>query len=597
MAARVMTLGRASGAAAAVAVVAAVGPMLGEYDAGLMATAFIYAISAVSLDLVWGYAGAPDLGHALWFGIGALTVGFLTTTRDHTGLVVSVHAGPGRYAAGIVAGMVLAALVAGVVGRFSFSAKASPFYIAIVTLALATVATTLYSQFPRWTGGDNGLFGFGAADVSSLAWYYIALGILALVTLGAVVLVRSDLGLVLRAVRDNEHRARYLGYHVERIKTVTFMGGAALAALAGGLYAIVAGVVSADLFSFLFATEMLVWVAVGGRGTIIGPIIGAVALQLLGSRLSTHFPTQWSLIEGLLFVLVVVFVPDGVVVPVARLAARLTRWGRGRGDREIVLDPARPAPHPLTSPVIECRDVHFGYGSLRVLRGLDLDVGRGQLLCIVGPNGAGKSSLLSVISDGRLPVRGRIRFRFGRDEQPRRPPHRMARAGVSRKFQAPQLFPTLTVAETMMLAKRAGRLPNPWRRSREVPMHPAVLDVIDATGLAGRDNDPATVLAHGLKQGLEIAAAVSSRPQVLLLDEPTAGLTSVERHTIGTVLRRLVDNGMTVVLIEHDLDFVNDIADRIVVLHDGRIIEDGTPDEIRNSATVREAYLGSAVST
>lgn len=595
MAPRVMTLGRASGGVAVVAVVAAIGPLLGNYDAGLMATAFIYAIAAVSLDLVWGYAGAPDLGHALWFGIGALTVGFLTTTRDDTGLVVSVHAGAGRYAAGIVAGMVLTALVAGVVGRFSFSAKASAFYIAIVTLALSTVATTLYSQFPRWTGGDNGLFGFGAADVSNLSWYYITLGVLALVTLGAVVLVRSDLGLVLRAVRDNEDRARYLGYHVERIKTATFMGGAALAALAGGLYAIVAGVVSADLFSFLFATEMLVWVAVGGRGTIIGPIVGAVALQLLGSRLSTHFPTQWSLIEGLLFVLVVVFVPDGVVVPVARLARRLARRGPGRGDREIVLDPARRAPHPLTSPVIECRDLHFGYGSLRVLRGLDLDVSRAQLLCIVGPNGAGKSSLLSVISDGRLPVRGHIRFRLGHDGQRRRPPHRMARAGVSRKFQAPQLFATLTVAETMLLAKRAGRLPNPWRRSREVPMHPAVLDVLDATGLGGRDNNPAAVLAHGLKQGLEIAAAVSSRPQVLLLDEPTAGLTSVERHTIGTVLRRLVGNGMTVILIEHDLDFVNDIADRIVVLHDGRIIEDGTPDEVRNSVTVREAYLGSAV--
>ncbi|MGH3375437.1 MAG: ABC transporter ATP-binding protein, partial [Actinoallomurus sp.] len=216
-----------------------------------------------------------------------------------------------------------------------------------------------------------------------------------------------------------------------------------------------------------------------------------------------------------------------------------------------------------------------------------------ELLCVVGPNGAGKSTLLSVLADGGLRITGQVDYRL--DEQTlghRRPPHQMARRGVTRKFQAPHLFAGLTVAETLLLARHNGRVPSLWRRTEDVSAGPAVFDVIEATGMEGRENEPATTLAHGLKQGVEIAASVAARPQVLLLDEPTAGLTNNERQVIGGVLRRLVGNGMTVVLIEHDFDFVNEIADRVVVLHEGRIIEDGTPAEVSESAVVREAYLG-----
>lgn len=576
-----------------------------DYNTGLLTTAFVYAIAAVSLDLVWGYVGAPDLGHALWFGIGALSVGAMTTVTDKTGLVIDVHDSSWRYVVGIILGMIVSAALAGIVGRFSFSARGSAFYIAVVTLALTTVATTLYSQFPKITGGDNGLFGFGPANVTPRTWYYVALAALTLVVIGAVVLVRSDLGLLLKAVRDNETRTRYLGYDVERIKTVTFMGGAAIAAFAGGLMAVIYGLVSSDLFSFVFATQMLVWVAVGGRGTIIGPVIGAIVLQLVGAHLSAQFPTQWNLVEGVLFVLVVVFVPDGVLPFVTRQIGRLatslhTRRGdmasrepQGVGGRRITPDPAGAPQRPTTSPVIAVSDLHFGYGSLQVLRGVDLQVNRGELLCIVGPNGAGKSTLVSVLADGNMRIDGEIRYELGsHTSHRRRPPHRIARYGVSRKFQSPQLFESLSAAETILLARLGGKLPSFWRRSEVVPVSPAVVDVLDATGLHGRDNERGTTLAHGLKQGLEIAAAVASRPQVLLLDEPTAGLTLNERAVIGKVLRRLVGNGMTVILIEHDLDFVNQIADRVVVLHGGRIIQDGTPDEVSSSQVVREAYLG-----
>lgn len=580
---------------ALLALLAIVGQVTGEYQTGLLTTGFIYAIAAVSLDVVWGYVGAPDLGHALWFGIGALMVGIMTTSTDDTGLVVGVHGGAWRYLLALVLGMVIAAAVAGIVGKFSFSARGSAFYIAVVTLALTTAATSLYGQFPKWTGGDNGLFGFSPVGVSQQTWYYVALAVLAGVTLLAAVFVRSDMGLLLRAVRDNGNRTRYLGYNVENVKTAVFMGGAAVAALAGGLMALVSSLVSADLFSFLFATQMLVWVAVGGRATIVGPLIGAIGLQMVGAQLSASFPAQWSLIEGALFVVVVVFVPDGILPPVGRLFARLTGW-MATGQRRLVADTTAPPPHPTATPVARVRGLHFGYGSLQVLRGVDLDIERGQLVCVVGPNGAGKSTLVSVLADGRLPIRGSVSYLLGdRPIDTRPPPHRLARLGMSRKFQAPALFASLSCAETLLLAQRAGRWLSPVRRSREIPVSPAALDVLQATGLDGRDNESAAVLAHGLKQGLEIAAAVASRPQVLLLDEPTAGLTHNERRVVGGVLRRLTDKGMTIVLIEHDIDFVNEIADHVVVLHNGQIIEEGTPLEVSGSGVVREAYLGTAI--
>lgn len=273
------------------------------------------------------------------------------------------------------------------VGRFAFSAKGSPFYIAVVTLALTTAATTLYSQFPTVTGGENGLFGFNPLTITTRAWYYLTLAALVLVTAGALILVRSDVGLLLRAVRDNEVRTRYLGYSVENVKTVTFMGGAGLAAFAGGLMALATGLVAADLFTFLFATQMMVWVAVGGRATIIGPVIGAIGLQLLGARLSGSFPTQWSLIQGLLFVLVVVFTPSGILPPLTRAFGRLLRRDARADEREIVPETTAPPPLPDKSPVISVSGLEFGYGSLQVLRGVDLKVQRGELLCVVGPNG------------------------------------------------------------------------------------------------------------------------------------------------------------------------------------------------------------------
>jgi branched-chain amino acid transport system permease protein len=588
-------------ASAAAAVAVLVAPYLtGTYYQQLLAQAFLYAIVAVSLDFVWGYAGVPDLGHALWFGIGALSVGHTTTVLSDVGLVTEVHGSFGRYALGTAIGVVAATALAAIVARLCLSSRRSnDFYIIVVTLALATAAVTVYDQTPGLGGGENGLFGFNLQNVTPLGWYYITAALLAVTVAVALVVVRSDFGLLMRAVRDNAPRARYLGYHDVNVKIGVFTAGAAVTALAGAVFAMMTGVANDGQFSFTLATSMLVWVAVGGRATIVGPMVGAIVMSLAGAKLNEHFPAQWTIIEGALLIAVVVFVPGGLIGPLVRLAGRLLARRHPPRGRTVTAAPTRPgsAPEPGgREPLIRIRDLVFGYGSLRVLDGVTLDVIAGELLCIVGPNGAGKSTLTSVVTNGKLRSRGRVEYLLpGRELGGRPASHEIARAGVGRKFQIPSVFASLTVAEALLLADRRGARPSLWRRGRTVGVAPSVVDIVRIAGLDGRVDTLSSDLSHGLRQGLEVAMAVAARPTVLILDEPTAGLTAHERHDIGRVLQHLRDIGIAVVLIEHDLDFVIRVSDRVAVLHGGRVIEDGPAETVRGSEVVRSAYLGTAV--
>ncbi|MDR3468013.1 MAG: ATP-binding cassette domain-containing protein [Xanthobacteraceae bacterium] len=585
--------------AAALVGAAMTGALIGDaYVTMLLAQSFTYAIAAISLDLVWGYAGIPELGHSLWFGIGALCVGSMTTSVSETGGVLAAGADATTYILAAAVGVVLAAAMAAIVGWYAFSRGATHFYIAVVGLALAAAAQPAYSQFPRYTGGEGGLFGFAYEGFSNAEWYYVSAAVLLCVTAFLIVLVRSDFGLLLRAVRDNERRVRYLGFNVERIKIAIYSLGAALAGLAGALYAAMEGAVSAPLFGTLFATEMMVWVAVGGRGTILGPAIGTIALGLGGSKLSAAFPLEWSLFLGLALVLIVVFFQAGVLPPIARGLARavLGSGHKAEQNRSLVAgrETAVPARDASASAAIEISGLFFAYGGLRVLRGVNLEILKGELLCIVGPNGAGKSTLIEVLTDGARNFAGQVAFLLGdRVEHQGRQQDVIARSGVVRKFQVPSLFPSMTVAEHILLATSNGRWPSVWRRTHAIGVPPVVEAICAASGLTGRLEEVAADLSHGVAQGLEMAMAVATRPRIVFMDEPTAGLSAVERAVVGDLLRVLAKSGITVVLVEHDLDFVERIADRVAVLHEGRVLEVGAPSQIAQSDVVRGAYLGS----
>jgi branched-chain amino acid transport system permease protein len=581
-----------------VAVLGGLPALLSGYTTGLLTTALIYAILGVSLDLVWGLTGVIDLGHTIWFALGCLGVGVATTRVDPvTNLVTAVHAELGRYLLGTVGGMAAAAVAAAVIAAWVFSFRnGGSLYVVVVTLAASVVASIVYLKTGSFTGGDNGLFGFSYQALGSRGGYWLSLIVLVVVVAGALVFVRSDYGIAMKAVRDNEERAGYLGVNAFAVKTFVFVLGAVVAALAGALYGTVSGVASEPLVEFSFATEVLIWVAVGGRGTILGPAIGAFGMSLLTSYLNASYAPQWLLAQGVLFVLVVLFVPRGVLPAVADLGRRLLRLpASGAATRTVHAAPGgmEPADVPADRVAVKVSRLAVSFGSLQILRGVDLAVCRTELLAIIGPNGAGKSTLLSVLADGRTRTSGavtlRLATRLGHRGQP---PFRLARAGLTRKFQIPQLFDSLTGAEAFVLAVRRGHRLSAWRRTTGIEVTPEAMRVLDIAGVAGQLNRPVGSLPHGLKQGLEIALAIASRPAVLLLDEPTAGLTHDERAAIGDVLKRLALTGAAVVLIEHDLDFVDAIADRVAVLHGGQVVHDGHPGTVRESEAVRTAYIG-----
>jgi branched-chain amino acid transport system permease protein len=581
-----------------VAVLGGLPALLDGYTTGLFTTALIYAILAVSLDLVWGLTGVIDLGHTIWFGLGCLGVGVATTAVDPvTDLVTTVHSELSHYLLGTIGGMVAAAVVAAVIAAWVFSFRnGGTLYVVVVTLAASVVAGIIYLKTGSVTGGDNGLFGFSCTALGPRGGYWLSLIVLLVVLAGALVFARSDYGIAMKAVRDNEERAGYLGVNAFAVKTIVFVIGAVVAAIAGALYGTVNGVVSEPLVEFSFATEVLIWVAVGGRGTILGPAIGAFGMSLLTSYLDTNYAAQWLLAQGVLFVLVVLFVPRGVLPAIAGLGRRLLRLpesGAAARTLHVASADEKTADVPAGQVAVNVSGLAVSFGSLKILRGVDLAVRRAELLAIIGPNGAGKSTLLSVLADGRARVGGAVTLRLATRLRHRgQPPFRLARAGLTRKFQIPQLFDSVTGAEAFVLAVHRGRHLSVWRRTKDIEVTPEAMRVLSIAGVVGHLNRHVAHLPHGLKQGLEIGLAIASRPAVLLMDEPTAGLTQHERAAIGDVLKKLALDGAAVVLIEHDLDFVDAIADRVAVLHGGQVVHDGHPRTVRESETVRTAYIG-----
>ncbi|HEY8370004.1 MAG TPA: branched-chain amino acid ABC transporter substrate-binding protein, partial [Thermodesulfobacteriota bacterium] len=354
------------------------GPLvLGDYAQQILSQAFFFAIAAITVDLLWGYTGVLTFGQSAFFGIGVYTVALALAYYVEGTLATALA---------IALGMAFAALVGGAVGWLSFFDRASPIYAAIVTLALPVVFTQVILSGGAYTGSSSGL-PIPAPFLSVEQWFWISGGLLLLVAVLAYVFVTSDAGRVLVAIRENEERCRYLGLRTSKVKIRLMAAASAVAALAGGVYVLFASVAAHNYGDFVFGTEMVVWTALGGRGTLVGPILGTIGVNYVSAVLGGNLPFVWLLFVGFAFVLVVVYLPQGLVPAIASGAARLARprlerrkaarrEAAGRpGTVEPVLravrreaEGARP---DETRPVVELRGVSKRYGSLRVLEGVD----------------------------------------------------------------------------------------------------------------------------------------------------------------------------------------------------------------------------------
>lgn len=544
---------------------------------------FLYAAVALTVDILWGYTGVLTFGQSAFFGIGAYAAGLVFT---HLGF------GTGYAALALGTGVLAAVIVAAVIGWLSFYHGASPLYASVVSLVLPIVLTQIIYTGGEFTGSSSGLSGFESFDVSMELWFWIAGAYLVALTAGAWLFVRSDAGRVLVAIRDNEPRCEYLGINASRVKILLLVAGAVVAAIAGYMFACAQMVVAPEYAGFVFGTELIIWVALGGRGTLLGPVIGTLVIDTSTAYLSGNLPFYWKLVLGLTFVIVIVAIPKGLMPLIGGV---LGRRGRDVAAQVPTLVEAEATPFAGLAEggrhAVELTGVRRHYGSLKVLEGIDFKVGRGELLSLVGPNGAGKTTLMRCLSDGGERSGGTIRIND--HDAGRLPPHRIVGFGIGRKFQTANAFDTLTVAESLRIARTRLVRPRFFARESALALPKAALQVIRATGLDAVLHVEAKHLSHGMKQALELAMVLSLEPSVLLLDEPTAGLTKPERTLIGTILTDLVrDHGLCILLVEHDLDFVREISSRVIVLHQGRILLDGTVAEVVESELVRTIYSG-----
>jgi branched-chain amino acid transport system permease protein len=568
--------------------VIAAGPyVLPTYMVNGLIRAFLYAAVALTVDILWGYTGILTFGQSAFFGIGAYAAGLIFT-----------HAGfdTGYAALALVAGIGVAVIVAAVVGWLAFYHGASPLYGSVVTLVLPIVVTQILYSGGNFTGSSSGLSGFESFDVSIEAWFRIAGVLLVALTAFAWLFVRSDAGRILVAIRENEQRCEYVGINVSRVKILLLVVCAAIAAIAGYMFAGVQMVVAPEYAGFVFGTELLIWVALGGRGTLIGPVIGTLVLDVSTSYLSGNLPFVWKLVIGFAFVIVIVALPQGLM-PLINGAIRRV-FGRKKAAQAVfapVLQPAVEQPYAglagAGSHALVVRQVRKQFGSLQVLEGIDFEAQRSELLSLVGPNGAGKTTLMRCIADGNERSGGTVLLND--HDILKLPPYACVAFGVGRKFQTANVFETLTVAEALRIARTRLAPPSLWKREQALALPHASMQVLRATGLDKQLATEARHLSHGMKQALELAMVLALEPSVLLLDEPTAGLTKPERTLIGGILTDLArHHQLCIVLVEHDLDFVREISSRVIVLHQGRILLDGTVAEVVESELVRTIYSG-----
>lgn len=569
--------------AAAVAALVLAPWVLPEFAQNTLVRSCLYAMVAITVDLLWGYAGILTFGQATFFGIGAYAAGLVFT---HLGF------SPGIAVLALAGGVVVSMGVAALVGWLSFYPGATPLYASVVSLVLPIVVTQIIFSGGNFTGSSSGLSGFESFEFDIQTWLWLSGGLLLLTTLASLRFVRSDAGRLLTAIRENESRCDYLGLDTSRIKTLLLVGLSAVAAVAGFVYACYGMVVAPEMTGFQFGTELVIWVALGGRGTVLGPVFGTLFIDLGSAYLGGDLPFVWKLILGLAFVFVIVVMPKGLLPAIFGLLRRGRPAADGPASGQLVAAP-EPAQQGRGRLALRVQAVAKHFGSLAVLRNVSFDAHHGELLSLVGPNGAGKTTLMRCLSDGRERSSGDIALNdhaIGR-----LPPFECVRLGIGRKFQTANVFEDLSVLDALAVARTRLARPRLWQRARIVELPPAALSIVQTTGLDRLLVTPCRLLSHGQKQALELAMVLALEPNIVLLDEPTAGLTKPERTQIGDTLVRLArEHQLCVVLIEHDLDFVCEISSRVIVLHQGEIVLDGSVHDVVNSELVRDIYSGAA---
>ena len=573
---------------------------LGSVD--LFTRILIWGVFGLGFDLLFGRTGLLSFGQAAFYGTGGFVTAYLLTS----GMLANVWLA-------MAIGIAAAAAFSVFVGFLAL--RRVGIYFAMITLAFGELSYFLEnSPLAKLTGGENGLPGVTAPTIALGGFHYSFAGswpsyqlVAGFFFIGFVLarfVVLSPVGAMLTAIRQNPQRTAALGHDVRAYKLGVFVLAAAYAGCGGVLLGIFQSYMPPDAFALETSGQLVIQTVIGGAGTLIGPTVGA-AIWLTLRDLLQQVPAigeLWKFILGFLFVILVTFMPNGVVGTIVRLWAQYrprlsgAAPGADRHDdaaaRETLL---APLPASGASPLaLEVRDVSKSYGGIQAVQRVSLALPVGRFHAIIGPNGAGKSTFLRLLAREEAPDSGQILLHgtdiAGADVTA------AYQYGMAKSYQINQLFPQFTVRQNLRigaLGKERGRMRFDIFRAAEsfAEAEAVVAALLDALGLAECADLAVNILPYGEKRRLELGLALASRPSVLLLDEPLAGLSPAEREGVKHLIRKL-SKGRTIILVEHDMDAVFELAERITVLHEGRKLAEGTPKEISNDARVKEAYLG-----
>ncbi|HYH39041.1 MAG TPA: branched-chain amino acid ABC transporter ATP-binding protein/permease [Azospirillum sp.] len=551
----------------------------------------VNVLLAQSINLLTGVAGQISLGHAGFLGMGAYASALLMKSL---GLPLP-------------ASLLAAALLGAASGwMLSFAAgRVREFYLAMMTLGFGMIFYEVVREWTSLTGGVVGLSAVPSPTLRNLSlfglkldevgYFQFMLAVVALVVWLLRNFITSPFGRSFFAIHVSEIAAGSIGVPRAATKRHAYTLSAALAGLAGGFYAHLVGYLGPETFGLHRSVEALVMAVVGGLGTLSGPLLGAIVFTYLPEKLQVFAEYQF-MVYGLILLLSFVLLPRGL----AGLLLPRTRFIKAVAP--VAPAPAAPtsvvAPPAWQGPLLRAEGVAINFQGLRALDRAGIELKPGQILGLVGPNGSGKSTLVNIISGIYRPDEGRVLFEG--QSITGLPDHKVARRGVLRTFQDPRLVPSFTVRENVLLgahrlyrqSQAAAALALPGALKEEARMLGEVDRVIAMAGLEPIADTPVRDLPYGDQRMTELSRVIVARPRLVMLDEPAAGLSEVELERLGRLIRHLKAQGVGVILIEHHMDFLDDLVDTVVVLDSGRVIYEGGMAGMYRDPAVVAAYLG-----